>query len=170
MGNYEEGSLNIVTLLLSGRATPYLHNGVRQMLYETTKIAFHLQKHFYFILFRSKVVYVGDEDHYAVPQFGILCRSRVGLLIWFVLLLYPVLISDECVIFFSFLFGETKTKRKCDRASKFIIFSLFQYILGMVKVRLCEFRAVNLDRDLKRPACQFGLVDTIFCNRISIAI
>lgn len=28
MGNYEEGSLNIVTLLLSGRATPYLHNGV----------------------------------------------------------------------------------------------------------------------------------------------
>jgi ubiquitin carboxyl-terminal hydrolase MINDY-3/4 len=55
MGNYEEGSLNIVTLLLSGRATPYLHNGV---------------------------VYVGDEDHYALPQFGILCRSRVGLLIW----------------------------------------------------------------------------------------
>lgn len=42
-GNYEEGSLNIVTLLLSGRATPYLHNGV---------------------------VYVGDEDHYALPQFG----------------------------------------------------------------------------------------------------
>lgn len=30
MGNYEEGSLNIVTLLLSGRATPYLHNGVSQ--------------------------------------------------------------------------------------------------------------------------------------------
>ena len=29
MGNYEEGSLNIVTLLISGRATPYLHNGVR---------------------------------------------------------------------------------------------------------------------------------------------
>ncbi|KAG5673434.1 hypothetical protein PVAND_003482 [Polypedilum vanderplanki] len=55
MGNAEEGSLNIVTLLLSGRATPYLHNGV---------------------------VYVGDEDHYALPQFGILCRSRVGLLIW----------------------------------------------------------------------------------------
>ncbi|CRK99330.1 CLUMA_CG012562, isoform A [Clunio marinus] len=55
MGNYEEGSLNIVTLLLSGRATPYLHNGV---------------------------IYVGDEDHYALPQFGILSRSRVGLLIW----------------------------------------------------------------------------------------
>lgn len=32
-----EGSLNVVTLLLTGRATPYLHNGV---------------------------VYVGDEDHY----------------------------------------------------------------------------------------------------------
>lgn len=28
MGNHEEGSLNIVTLILSGRATPYLHNGV----------------------------------------------------------------------------------------------------------------------------------------------
>lgn len=33
----EEGSLCIVTLLLTGRATPYLHNGV---------------------------VYVGDEEHY----------------------------------------------------------------------------------------------------------
>lgn len=37
MGHTEEGSINVVTLLLSGRATPYLHNGV---------------------------VYVGDEDHY----------------------------------------------------------------------------------------------------------
>lgn len=37
MGPHEEGSLNIVTLMLTGRATPYLHNGV---------------------------VYVGDEDHY----------------------------------------------------------------------------------------------------------
>lgn len=37
MGPHEEGSLNIVMLLLSGRATPYLHNGV---------------------------IYVGDEDHY----------------------------------------------------------------------------------------------------------
>lgn len=37
MGTHEEGSLNIVTLLLTGRATPYLHNGV---------------------------IYVGDEDHY----------------------------------------------------------------------------------------------------------
>lgn len=37
MGLHEEGSLNIVTLLLTGRATPYLHNGV---------------------------IYVGDEDHY----------------------------------------------------------------------------------------------------------
>lgn len=35
--NINLGSLNVVTLLLSGRATPYLHNGV---------------------------VYVGDEDHY----------------------------------------------------------------------------------------------------------
>ncbi|PSN30665.1 hypothetical protein C0J52_26881 [Blattella germanica] len=51
----EEGSHCIVTLLLTGRATPYLHNGV---------------------------VYVGDEDHYAMPQFGILTRSEVGFLVW----------------------------------------------------------------------------------------
>lgn len=44
----------MVTLLLTGRATPYLHNGV---------------------------VYVGDEDHYALPQFGILSRATVGLLV-----------------------------------------------------------------------------------------
>jgi hypothetical protein len=37
----EEGSHCIVTLLLTGRATPYLHNGV---------------------------VYVGDEDHYVSYQ------------------------------------------------------------------------------------------------------
>lgn len=75
MGNQEEGSLNIVTLMLTGRATPYLHNGV---------------------------VYVGDEDHYvilirllqlnrthkmssfnfkALPQFGILARAPVGLFV-----------------------------------------------------------------------------------------
>ncbi|XP_047036546.1 inactive ubiquitin carboxyl-terminal hydrolase MINDY-4B [Helicoverpa zea] len=51
-----EGSINVVTLLLTGRATPYLHNGV---------------------------LYVGDEDHYAMPQFGILARSPVGLLVWY---------------------------------------------------------------------------------------
>jgi ubiquitin carboxyl-terminal hydrolase MINDY-3/4 len=55
MGPYEEGALNIVTLMLTGRATPYLHNGV---------------------------IYVGDEDHYALPQFGILARASVGLLVW----------------------------------------------------------------------------------------
>ncbi|ETN67484.1 hypothetical protein AND_000700 [Anopheles darlingi] len=55
MGPHEEGSLNVITLLLTGRATPYLHNGV---------------------------VYVGDEDHYAVPQFGILSRGAIGLLVW----------------------------------------------------------------------------------------
>lgn len=54
MGPHEEGSHNVVTLLLTGRATPYLHNGV---------------------------VYVGDEDHYALPQFGILARASVGLLV-----------------------------------------------------------------------------------------
>lgn len=54
MGPQEEGSLNIVTLLLTGRATPYLHNGV---------------------------IYVGDEDHYALPQFGILARAPIGLFV-----------------------------------------------------------------------------------------
>lgn len=54
MGPQEEGSLNIVILLLTGRSTPYLHNGV---------------------------VYVGDEDHYALPQFGILSRTVIGLFI-----------------------------------------------------------------------------------------
>ncbi|KAK3923018.1 Inactive ubiquitin carboxyl-terminal hydrolase MINDY-4B [Frankliniella fusca] len=51
----EEGPQTIVTLLLVGRATPYLHNGI---------------------------VYVGDEDHYALPQYGVLNRSDVGYLVW----------------------------------------------------------------------------------------
>ncbi|XP_039296066.1 inactive ubiquitin carboxyl-terminal hydrolase MINDY-4B isoform X3 [Nilaparvata lugens] len=49
----EEGSECIITLLLCGRATPYLHNGV---------------------------VYVGDEEHYAVPQWGMLSRNEIGFL------------------------------------------------------------------------------------------
>lgn len=50
MGPHEEGSLNIVMLLLSGRATPYLHNGV---------------------------VYVGDEDHYvSIARTSLRGRSR----------------------------------------------------------------------------------------------
>ncbi|XP_075163652.1 inactive ubiquitin carboxyl-terminal hydrolase MINDY-4B [Haematobia irritans] len=55
MSNNEEGSLMIVTLLLTGRATPYIHNGV---------------------------VNVGDESSYAVPQYGILSRCSIGLLLW----------------------------------------------------------------------------------------
>ncbi|CAD7081547.1 unnamed protein product [Hermetia illucens] len=55
VGPLEEGSLNIVTLLLTGRATPYLHNGV---------------------------VYAGDEQNYAAPQYGVLNRSALGLLLW----------------------------------------------------------------------------------------
>ncbi|XP_073985017.1 inactive ubiquitin carboxyl-terminal hydrolase MINDY-4B isoform X3 [Rhodnius prolixus] len=54
IGPEEEGSICLVTLLITGRATPYLHNGV---------------------------VYVGDEDHYATAQFGILARSEIGLLV-----------------------------------------------------------------------------------------
>lgn len=71
MGPHEEGSLNIVMLLLSGRATPYLHNGV---------------------------IYVGDEDHYvSAPQtlwpasrpfsyWAIPCRLYHNLAFWLVLL------------------------------------------------------------------------------------
>lgn len=55
MGPNEEGSLNIISLLLTGRATPYLHNGV---------------------------IYVGDDNHYAIPQFGILSRCGIGLLVY----------------------------------------------------------------------------------------
>ncbi|XP_030373178.1 inactive ubiquitin carboxyl-terminal hydrolase MINDY-4B [Scaptodrosophila lebanonensis] len=55
MSNNEEGSLMIVTLLLTGRATPYLHNGV---------------------------VNVGDENSYAVPQYGVLKRCMIGFLLW----------------------------------------------------------------------------------------
>ncbi|XP_066902699.1 inactive ubiquitin carboxyl-terminal hydrolase MINDY-4B isoform X2 [Halyomorpha halys] len=54
LGPEDEGSLCVVTLMLTGRATPYLHNGV---------------------------IYVGDEDHYAVPRFGILSRNEIGLLV-----------------------------------------------------------------------------------------
>lgn len=54
-GTFEEGSLNVVTLLLTGRATPHLHNGV---------------------------IHVGDEDNYALPQYGVLNRCSVGLVIY----------------------------------------------------------------------------------------
>ncbi|XP_025196334.1 inactive ubiquitin carboxyl-terminal hydrolase MINDY-4B isoform X1 [Melanaphis sacchari] len=50
----EEGSICIVTLMLTGRATPNLHNGI---------------------------VNIGDEQHYAIPHYGILARSEVGLLV-----------------------------------------------------------------------------------------
>ncbi|XP_055904614.1 inactive ubiquitin carboxyl-terminal hydrolase MINDY-4B [Eupeodes corollae] len=55
VGNKEEGSLNIVTLLLTGRATPYIHNGV---------------------------IHAGDENSYAAPQYGTLNRCSIGLLLW----------------------------------------------------------------------------------------
>uniref|UniRef100_A0A8D9AMJ4 Ubiquitin carboxyl-terminal hydrolase MINDY n=2 Tax=Cacopsylla melanoneura TaxID=428564 RepID=A0A8D9AMJ4_9HEMI len=51
----DEGSLCIVMLLLSGRATCHLHNGI---------------------------VYVGDEEHYAIPQYGVLTRNEIGFLIY----------------------------------------------------------------------------------------
>lgn len=70
MGPHEEGSLNIVMLLLSGRATPYLHNGV---------------------------IYVGDEDHYVsapitsqsflFENWAFFCRPYPNSAYWLVLLL-----------------------------------------------------------------------------------
>lgn len=39
MTNNEEGSLMIVTLLLTGRATPYLHNGVVNVGDENTYVS-----------------------------------------------------------------------------------------------------------------------------------
>lgn len=39
MPNNEEGSLMIVTLLLTGRATPYIHNGVINVGDEDTYVS-----------------------------------------------------------------------------------------------------------------------------------
>ncbi|XP_015587920.1 inactive ubiquitin carboxyl-terminal hydrolase MINDY-4B isoform X2 [Cephus cinctus] len=50
----EEGPITVVTLALTGRASPHLHNGV---------------------------LHVGDENTYAVPQWGVLARSEVGFLV-----------------------------------------------------------------------------------------
>ncbi|XP_012151615.1 putative ubiquitin carboxyl-terminal hydrolase MINDY-4 isoform X2 [Megachile rotundata] len=50
----EEGPTTIVILSLTGRASPHLHNGV---------------------------LHVGDEDTYAVPQWGVLVRSEIGFLV-----------------------------------------------------------------------------------------
>ncbi|XP_033219974.1 inactive ubiquitin carboxyl-terminal hydrolase MINDY-4B isoform X2 [Belonocnema kinseyi] len=49
----EEGPLSIVLLALTGRASPHLHNGV---------------------------IHVGDENTYAIPQWGVLVRSEIGFL------------------------------------------------------------------------------------------
>ncbi|XP_066597053.1 inactive ubiquitin carboxyl-terminal hydrolase MINDY-4B isoform X2 [Prorops nasuta] len=54
-GCSEEGPICVVTLMLTGRASPYLHNGV---------------------------LHVGDEDTYAVAQWGILIRSEIGFLVY----------------------------------------------------------------------------------------
>nr|XP_050869154.1 probable ubiquitin carboxyl-terminal hydrolase MINDY-4 [Vespula vulgaris] len=50
----EEGPISVVVFMLTGRASPHLHNGV---------------------------IHIGDENTYAVPQWGILVRSEVGLLV-----------------------------------------------------------------------------------------
>ncbi|XP_076656094.1 inactive ubiquitin carboxyl-terminal hydrolase MINDY-4B isoform X2 [Halictus rubicundus] len=50
----EEGPVSVVILLLTGRASPHLHNGV---------------------------MHAGDENTYAVPQWGVLLRSEIGFLV-----------------------------------------------------------------------------------------
>ncbi|XP_015436345.1 PREDICTED: protein FAM188B2 [Dufourea novaeangliae] len=50
----EEGPISVVILSLTGRASPHLHNGV---------------------------LHVGDENTYAVPQWGVLVRSEIGFLV-----------------------------------------------------------------------------------------
>ncbi|RLU18592.1 hypothetical protein DMN91_008949 [Ooceraea biroi] len=53
-GCSEEGPISIVVFILTGRVSPHLHNGV---------------------------LHVGDENTYAVPQWGVLIRSEVGFLV-----------------------------------------------------------------------------------------
>ncbi|XP_011148914.2 inactive ubiquitin carboxyl-terminal hydrolase MINDY-4B isoform X1 [Harpegnathos saltator] len=53
-GCTEEGPISVVIFILTGRASPHLHNGV---------------------------LHVGDENTYAVPQWGVLMRSEVGFLV-----------------------------------------------------------------------------------------
>ncbi|KYN28881.1 hypothetical protein ALC57_01845 [Trachymyrmex cornetzi] len=53
-GCSEEGPISIIIFVLTGRASPHLHNGV---------------------------LHVGDENTYAVPQWGVLMRSEVGFLV-----------------------------------------------------------------------------------------
>ncbi|KAL0111895.1 hypothetical protein PUN28_013242 [Cardiocondyla obscurior] len=50
----EEGPMSIVIFVLTGRVSPHLHNGV---------------------------LHVGDENTYAIPQWGVLMRSEVGFLV-----------------------------------------------------------------------------------------
>ncbi|XP_012345810.1 inactive ubiquitin carboxyl-terminal hydrolase MINDY-4B isoform X2 [Apis florea] len=50
----EEGSISVVIFSLTGRASPHLHNGV---------------------------LHVGDENTYAIPQWGVLARSEIGFLV-----------------------------------------------------------------------------------------
>ncbi|XP_077280075.1 inactive ubiquitin carboxyl-terminal hydrolase MINDY-4B isoform X1 [Temnothorax americanus] len=53
-GCSEEGPISVIVFVLTGRASPHLHNGV---------------------------LHVGDENTYAVPQWGVLMRSEVGFLV-----------------------------------------------------------------------------------------
>ncbi|XP_058797363.1 inactive ubiquitin carboxyl-terminal hydrolase MINDY-4B isoform X2 [Phymastichus coffea] len=53
-GSPEEGPISLVLLAITGRASPHVHNGV---------------------------VHVGDENTYAIPQWGVLVRSEIGFLI-----------------------------------------------------------------------------------------
>lgn len=66
MANNEEGSLMIVTLLLTGRATPFLHNGVVYMGDEKTYVSHNNNKEgiFSFVFFWYKInIYIDRQYH-----------------------------------------------------------------------------------------------------------
>lgn len=68
----------IVTLLLTGRATPYIHNGVINVGDENSYVSGRFDKpddlHCFPFLFAIRFQ--------AVAQYGVLKRCMIGLLLW----------------------------------------------------------------------------------------
>lgn len=93
----EEGSICIVTLMLTGRATPNLHNGIVNIGDEQHYVSYSLifinkinNLLFYNIeLFKRKFIYFQ-----AIPHYGILARSEVGLLVHYEETSTPVQITQ----------------------------------------------------------------------------
>lgn len=83
----EEGSICIVTLLLTGRATPNLHNGIVNIGDEQhyvsldilfKKIPCKLKNYYFKLIYATYLFYIIFK---AIPHYGILARSEVGLLV-----------------------------------------------------------------------------------------